>query len=169
MPNESVGVPIPASPDGGRAHPLAAATALFRQLHDQIRSEIADLSDEALSWTPDGEANSIATLVVHLVGSEAETMRTIAGLDVARDRDAEFVPGEHSVADLVGLLDDADALLGQVSARAPDLGKECALPTLPADEKRPAMTWLIANYGHAREHLGQLLLTKQLALEALPN
>jgi hypothetical protein len=41
-----------------------------------------------------------------------------------------------------------------------------ALPTLPADEKRPAMTWLIANYGHAREHLGQLLLTKQLALES---
>ena len=162
-------MPIPASPDGGRPHPLAAATALFSQLHDQIRSEIADLSDEALQWTPDDGANSMATLVVHLVGSEAETMRTIAGLDVDRDREAEFVPAALSVTDLVALLDEADALLRQVSARAPDLGKECALPTLPADEKRPAMTWLIANYGHAREHLGQLLLTKQLALEALPH
>ena len=162
-------MPIPASPDGGRAHPLAAATALFRQLHDQIRSEIADLSPEALAWTPTDGTNSMATLVVHLVGSEAETMRTIAGLDVDRDRDAEFVPASLSVTDLVAMLDEADALLGQVSARAPDLGKECALPTLPADEKRPAMTWLIANYGHAREHLGQLLLTKQLALEALPH
>ena len=162
-------MPIPASPDGGRAHPLAAATALFRQLHDQIRTEIADLPDAALSWTPADGANSIATLVVHLVGSEAETMRTIAGLSVERDRDAEFVPGHLSAADLAKLLDEADALLHQVSARAPDLGKECALPTLPADEKRPAMTWLIANYGHAREHLGQLLLTKQLALEALSN
>jgi hypothetical protein len=159
-------VPIPASPDGGRAHPLAAADALFRQLHAQVRSAIAECSDEVLHWRPAVEANSIATLIVHLVGSEAETMQAIAGLSVARDRDAEFVESSSDVAALVALLDDADALLDQVAMRAPDLGRSVALPTLPASEVRPAMTWLIANYGHAREHLGQLLLTKQLALDA---
>ena len=160
-------MPIPAPPDGGRAHPLAAATALFRQIHAEIRSALEELSFEQLHWTPADGANSIATLVVHLVGSEAETMRTIASLEVSRDRDAEFVESSASVADLIGMLDAADELLKQVSARAPDLGKECALPTLPASEIRPAMTWLIANYGHAREHLGQLLLTKQLALQSI--
>lgn len=160
-------MPIPASPDGGRAHPLAAATALFRQLHAQIRSEIEGLSFEQLHWTPAAGANSIATLIVHLVASEAETLRVVAGLPVSRDRDAEFVEGSASIADLVAVLDGADELLVQVDRRSPDMGLEHALPTLPAGERRPSMTWLIANYGHAREHLGQLLLTKQLALETI--
>jgi uncharacterized protein DUF1572 len=159
-------VPIPALPDGGRAHPLAAADALFRQLHSQIRSEIAGLTNETLHWTPAQGANSIATLVVHVVGSEVETMQAIAGVAVSRDRDAEFVESSLDVAGLCALLDEADALLDQVAIRAPDLGRRTALPTLPADELRPAMTWLIANYGHAREHFGQLLLTKQLAVSA---
>jgi hypothetical protein len=160
-------MPIPASPDGGRAHPLAAATALFRQLHAEIRSALSGLSDEVVHWVPCPGANSIATLVVHLLGSEAEALRSIAGVPVARDRDAEFVEGSASVVDLVALLDDADQVLDEVARRAPDLGRDLALATLSPDEKRPAMTWLISNYGHAREHAGQLLLTKQLALEAL--
>jgi hypothetical protein len=156
-------MPIPAPPDGDRAHPLAAVTALFRQLHDEIRAELAGLSSDQLMWIPADGANSIATLVVHLVGSEAETMLTVAGLRASRDREAEFVAGS---VDLGTLLDDADALLKRVTATAPDVGRVFALPTLPADELRPAMTWLIANYGHAREHFGQLLVTKQLALQA---
>ena len=159
-------MPIPAEPDGGRPHPLAAAAALFRQIHAQVRSEIAELDVDTLHWTPCAGANSVAALVVHLLGSEAETLRTIAGLPVSRDRDAEFVVLEHTAVDLLALLDEADALLTQVSSRAPDLGRSVALPTLPDSEVRPAMTWLISNYGHAREHLGQLLLTKQLALES---
>ena len=154
---------IPARPDGDRAHPLAAAAALFRQLHDDIRDAIDGLTDAQLTFVPAPDSNSIAVLVVHLLGSEDEALSTIAGLDVARDRDAEFVAG---AVDLLAMLDEADALLKQVTSRAPDLGRVVALPTLPADETRPAMTWLISNYGHAREHYGQLLLTKQLALES---
>jgi len=37
-----------------------------------------------------------------------------------------------------------------------------ALPTLPPDELRPGITWLLANYGHAREHVGEIQLTGQL-------
>ncbi len=136
---------------------------MFRQLHGQLRDEIDGLSPETLAWVPCEGANSIATLVVHILGSEAETLKAVAGLPVDRDRDAEFVPGE---ADLGVLLTEADALLRRVTATAPDIGRRLALPTLPADEMRPAMTWLLANYGHAHEHFGQLLLTKQLALQA---
>ena len=156
---------MPAAPDGGRAHPLAATTALFRQLHAQVRSSLEGLAFDALHWTPADGANSIATLVVHLLGSEAETLRAIAGLTVSRDRDAEFVESSLSIADLVAMLDGADELLDQVAMRAPDLGRDVTLPTLPG-ETRPAMTWLIFNYAHAREHVGQLLLTKQLALNS---
>jgi hypothetical protein len=93
-------------------------------------------------------------------------MQAIAGVAVSRDRDAEFVESSLDAPALCALLDDADALLDQVAIRAPDLGRRTALLTLPADEVRPAMTCLIANYGHAREHFGQLLLTKQLALKS---
>jgi hypothetical protein len=154
-------MPIPAAPDGDRAHPLAATSALFRQLHDQVRSEIASLSDDVLAWVPCEGANSIAVLVIHLLGSEAETLQAIAGHEVARDRDAEFL-ASATRTELLARLDDADDLLKRVVATAPDLGRMVALPTLSPDEKRPAMTWLISNYAHAREHLGQLLLTKQL-------
>jgi hypothetical protein len=159
-------MPIPAAPDGDRAHPLAAATALFRQLHDQLRDEIQGVDPAVLRWVPCEGANSIATLVVHILGSEAETLRSIAGAAVERDRDAEFVPTSLDGKDLLERLDEADAVLARVTATAPDLGRRLALPTLPTDETRPAMTWLVANYGHAREHLGQVLLTKQLALLA---
>lgn len=165
QPLDNAEVPVPAPPDGGRAHPLAATTALFRQLHGLIRSEVTSVSPTLLHWTPAPGANSIATLVVHLVGSERETMCAIANLAVDRDRDAEFVESSASVDELTAMLDDADALLGQVAMRAPDLGRDVSLPTLPG-EVRPAMTWLISNYAHAREHYGQLLLTKQLALNS---
>jgi len=88
----------------------------------------------------------------------------ISGRPVVRDRDAEFVESSVDEAALVALLDEADAFLDRVAMTAPDLGRTVALPTLSADERRPAMTWLIFNYAHAREHFGQLLLTKQLAL-----
>ncbi|MEA3019197.1 MAG: hypothetical protein QOI47_721 [Actinomycetota bacterium] len=42
------------------------------------------------------------------------------------------------------------------------LSAEIALPTLPPTEVRPGITWLVGNYGHAREHVGQIQLTKQL-------
>ena len=159
-------VPIPAVPDGGRAHPFAATAALYRQLHDELRSAVDGLSDDQVHWVPCDGANSIAVLIVHTLGSEAETLECIAAHPVERDRDAEFVDGPLTVKDLLSRLDEADALLADVARSAPDLGRNFALPTLPAEERRPAMTWLIANYGHAREHLGQVLLTKQLALQA---
>jgi len=37
-----------------------------------------------------------------------------------------------------------------------------ALPTLPVDERRSGLTWLVGNYGHGREHVGQIQLTRQL-------
>jgi hypothetical protein len=146
---------------------LAAATALYRQTHDEIRAALDGLSDEAVAWRPCDGANSIAVLVVHLVASEAETLHAIAAKPGERDRPSEFQAAGLGVEDLLKLLDEADALLDQTTHWAPDLGRTFPLPTLPPDERRPAMTWLIANYGHAREHVGQLLLTKQLALQAL--
>ena len=154
-------MPIPAAP---AAQTLSeVVVALFRQLHDQVRAEIRDLSDDDLNWSPFAGANSIAVTLTHLVGSEAETLRVAAGMDCRRDRDAEFNAGDVTLAQAQALVDGADTLLAEASPKLDErLWNSVPLPTLPQDETRPSLTWLIGNYGHAREHVGHIQLTRDL-------
>jgi hypothetical protein len=156
-------MPIPAAPVG-RCDVGSTVLKLFEQLHDQVRQEIEGLDDAALNWSPGPGANSIATLVTHLVGSEGETLRGVAGVAAVRDRDEEFVGATRSVEEIRNELRAADEL---IEALRSEVGGQrlrvmLALPSLPADERRSGLTWLIGNYGHAREHVGHLQLTKQL-------
>jgi hypothetical protein len=160
-------MPIPDAPEGPPA-PGAVVVAQLHQLHDELRQQIESLDTHGLCWSPAEGVNSVATLVVHLLGSEAEAVATVAGLAVERDRPAEFVPRPVDHVELRALLDRADALLVELAPRlcGERLGAPCALPTLPEDEERPGLTWLTGNLAHAREHLGQILLTAQLYREA---
>jgi|SRR5580658_5324877 hypothetical protein len=156
------GVSLPAS-SMSRDSPFPFV-GLFRPVHQQLRDEVDGLDDDALNWVPIPGANSIATIVTHLVGSEAETLRCVAGLSCERDRDGEFVACWLTSQDVLQLLERADALIAELEPRIDEsrLRAEFALPTLPADDVRPGLSWLISNYGHAREHVGQIQLTKQL-------
>src|SRR6476660_7267867 len=101
-------MPIPAEPTEPTV--MAAVVALFRQVHDEVRAEIAPLDTDDLNWVPADGANTIATIVRHLLGSEAETLRTVAGEACERDRDGEFVGPTTSKQEVLGLLDEADEL-----------------------------------------------------------
>jgi hypothetical protein len=157
-------VSIPVTP--GDAGAGSSLTALFRQVHQQLRDEITGLDDETLNWVPVPGANSIATIVTHLVGSEAETFRCVAGVSCERDRRAEFAGSILMTRDVLRLLDDADDLITDLEPQidASRLTAQFSLPTLPAEEVRPGLIWLIGNYGHAKEHVGHVQLTKQLRL-----
>ena len=151
---------------------------LFGQLHDQVRAEVEGLDEDALNWSPGADANSIATIVNHMVGSEAETLRAVAGEDLrdamaigelknAFDRifaHQDLAPATRSRAEALAALDAADVLLAELhpAIGADRLRAVVALPTLPADDRRSGLAWLVGNYGHAREHLGHIQLTKQL-------
>jgi hypothetical protein len=156
-------MPIPAAPEG-RGDVASTVLTLFEQLHGQIREEIIDLDEAGLNWSPGEGANTIATIVTHVLGSEAETLRCVAGVASVRDRDGEFVGGPQRVADVLDTLRTADELLTalqpQIDGRR--LRRASSLPTLPVDERRSGLTWLVGNYGHAREHLGHIQLTGQL-------
>jgi hypothetical protein len=155
-------MPIPAAdPDGSVT---GGILALFVQLHRRLRDEVEGLDLEALNWVPTEGANSIATIVTHLVGSESETLRCVAGLPTDRNRGAEFEGKEVTGTGLVALLDAADELIEEAGQRIDEtrLRAVVALPTLPAEEVRSGLTWLIGNYGHACEHVGHIQLTKQL-------
>ena len=155
-------MPIPAVSDGGSV--TSAVITLFHQVHDQLRDEINGLDDSVLNWVPTVGANSISTIITHLVGSEAETLRCVAGLTCERDRGEEFAGKELTMGEVVELLDGADDLIASVKPHLEPnrLKAVLAMPTLPAEEVRSGLTWLVGNYGHAREHVGHIQLTKQL-------
>jgi Protein of unknown function (DUF1572) len=156
-------MPIPAAPTG-RTDVVSTVLRLFEQLHDEIRHEIGGLDDAGLNWSPGPGTNSIATIVTHVVGSEAETLRCVAGAACDRHRDEEFTRGRRRRAHILGELERADELMAELRPHiaVARLRTHLTLPTLPASERRSGLTWLLGNYGHAREHVGHIQLTRQL-------
>lgn len=77
-----------------------------------------------------------------------------------RDRASEFKV-EAEAADLLGLIDDADR---ELDHHLGGLTSADLVEDRPRKDHEPktGLTWLISNYGHAREHLAQVQLTKQL-------
>lgn len=133
---------------------------LLVALHDKFREQVRDLDPGTLNWRPLPKANSIAVLVAHSIGSEIEMIRGVRRLSTDRVRDDEFKV-EANAADLLALLDRADR---EVNEQLAGLSAADLVENRPrgANEPRPGLYWLISNYGHAREHLAQLELTKQL-------
>jgi hypothetical protein len=135
---------------------------LHRAVHRQLREEITDLDSEVLNWTPGPETSSIGTIVTHALGAEAEMLRNVLQIPTNRDRDAEFAAQTHQLDTLLRLIDAADDDWQQL---APGIGED-ELRTLRPRPNKPVpqsgLFWLVRNYGHIREHLAQLQLTKQL-------
>jgi DinB family protein len=145
----------------GEVHNLAAGLAkVFHEMHDGFREQVRGLDHGTLNWRPLPKANSIAVLVVHSLGSEREMLRAVRQISIERDRDSEF-KAEAEAGDLLAMLDQADKDVDEflVALTEDDLVGMRPRGTNPP---RPGIEWLVSNYGHAREHLAQIQLTKQL-------
>ena len=145
--------------------PVVSTVAyLYRTVHADLRDEVRDLDAGALNWSPAPEANSVAALVVHTVGSEAEVLRAIRAVPGERDRDAEFRAHADTAADLIAHLDAADAYLDEMTGAITSADLDAMRPR---GDRPPAkgLYWLVSNYGHAREHLAHVQLTLQLYRE----
>jgi hypothetical protein len=134
--------------------------ALYHWVHDQMREQVRGMDHGTINWKPLPLANSIAVLIVHTLGSEREMIRAVRKLTTERDRDAEF-KAESDAADLIALLDQADRELDEHlgALTAADLTEMRPRGDRPP---KPGLEWLLSNYGHTREHLAQIELTKQL-------
>jgi len=146
--------------DSGARTVAGIVGKLFGSLHDQLRVQVRGMDHDALNWKPHPEANSIAVLIVHTLGSETEMIRSVRAVATARDRASEF-KAEAGAADLLAMLDQAEAELTEHigALTAADLTELRPRGDRP---QRPGLEWLLQNYGHAREHLAQIELTKQL-------
>jgi len=134
--------------------------AMYHSVHDQMREHIRGLDSGTLNWKPLPLANSIAVLVVHTLGSEREVIHAVRSQTTERDRPGEF-RAEVEVAELLALLAQADRELDEQLGAV--TGADLTEPRPRGDRPpRPGLDWLVSNYGHAREHLAQIELTKQL-------
>jgi hypothetical protein len=138
----------------------AAFAKLYGELHENLRLQVRGLDEATLNWRPLPKANSVAVLVTHTLGSELEMMRSVRLVPTQRDRDSEF-RAEAGAERLLEMIDAADREMGELIAAV----TEADLTELrPRGDRppRPGVQWMIANYGHAREHLAQIELTRQL-------
>jgi hypothetical protein len=134
--------------------------ALYHSTHDKMREQVRGMDQGTLNWKPLPLANSIAVLVVHTLAAEREALRAVRLLPADRDRDAEF-KAEADDRELLAMLDEADRDVDEMTGAmtAADLTEMRPRADRPP---KPGIEWLISNYGHSREHLAQVELTKQL-------
>ena len=132
----------------------------FRELHAKLREQVQGLDPGTLNWRPLPLANSVAVLVTHTVGSELEMIRSVRQVPSTRDRDSEFKV-ESDAERLLQMIDAADREMGELIA---GLTSSDLTDDRPRGDRPPhsGLYWLVTNYGHAREHLAQIELTKQL-------
>lgn len=133
---------------------------LFHEVHHGIREQVEGVDRDALNWKPHPDANSVAVLVVHTLGSEREMIRAVRMISTERDRPAEF-KAEADAADLLALVDRADRELDE-HVGALTVADLTELRPRGDRPPKPGLEWLLSNYGHTREHLAQIQLTKQL-------
>jgi|SRR6185437_6805647 len=151
--------------DSGDARFVEAFADQYRALHRVLREELQSLTPETLAWTPCDGANSIAVLVTHMLGNEMESVRTVAGVASDRVRAREFEVQGANAGELVALIDRAEGVLEELAPRitAERLGAAHVRPNALDQTPHTGTHILMHSLAHAREHTGQLLLTRQLA------
>ena len=140
---------------------VATVVRGYKEVHAKLREAVRGLDAEALNWKPAPATNSVAVLIVHTLGSEAEIFRVASNSPTDRDRDAEFLSEANTPDELVRRLDAADALLDELAPKI--TGEDLDASRTRRDQgPETCRYWLVTNYGHAREHLAHIELTKQM-------
>lgn len=136
---------------------------LLRSCHNDIHKALDGLPPEALDWAPGDDMNSISVLVVHLTGAERFWIGDVASQEPSdRNRDAEFKVKGLGMDALKKRLDEtlsyASATLEKFSLQDLETPRRS-----PQTDRDFTVGWsLLHALEHAREHAGQIQLTRQL-------
>lgn len=135
----------------------------LEELHREISTSIKDLSEEALDWVPGRRMNSMAVLVVHLVGAERYWIGDVAGGDQSgRVRSEEFQVRGLSNTELSERLLQSEAFTRGIleRLRVEDLSKP---RTSPRDERSFTIGWVLLHaLEHTAIHLGHIQIARQM-------
>jgi hypothetical protein len=143
---------------------IEAARSILDESLDGMRTAIAGLSPEALSWRPAGDdTNPITVLVVHAAHSTRWWLGIATGAPLPdRDREAEFRATPDTVGD-VGSFFDSMAGDCRAALRTNTPFDAGVSRTDPRTGERVTAGWaLLHALEHLREHVGHAQLTRQL-------
>ncbi|MCX2728153.1 DinB family protein [Thermomicrobium sp. 4228-Ro] len=143
----------------------AAVESTLREQHDVLRDLVRGLAPAVLNWSPGPEMNSIAVLVGHLLDSERYLVAASLGETVERDRERWFRYEAPSDTALLDLIDQVERETLERLERLTDetLVQEFSPPNDRLGRRFTGIRWLLHAIQHNREHIGQALLTRQLA------
>ncbi len=155
---------------------LATYRRELRWVLDQMATSVQGLTASQLNWRPGtGSANSAYAIVTHVLGStRVYALGFGCGHAVRRDRPAEFAAtgsdAEALIAALRQLASEIAAALGGLRPAA--LDERITPPAelwgtgTPAEISRRDA--LVESIRHAGLHLGELRLTRDLAVASVP-
>ncbi len=131
-------------------------------LRNEFKKEIRDMSSEELAWQPLNEdTNSPYVLATHVAGTEAfHIHQLVGGIDVHRNREAEFAAGGTDPSHLERILSETGDTTREVlsNATTADLDE-----TFEYREGSVTRRWAVLHtLEHIGQHLGHLTLTRQL-------
>lgn len=128
---------------------------------------LQQLDDEDVNWRPNDVSNSVANLVVHVVGSLRQRFVSGIGqeLDI-RDRDKEFNTREqYTKAELIDLLTEQFAIVHRtMRSLTPQMMFQ--VYTIK-DHKETVLDVIFEVVTHVSEHLGQVLFIAKMRLGEL--
>ena len=142
---------------------FAAYLNNLQEFHDEIRTAIKGLPQDALDWTPGPEINSVCTLVVHLTGAERYWIGDVIGGEPSgRDREAEFKVQGLSEQELIRRLSKNEEFIRK--ALEPLALQELdAMRTSPRNGRGVTVGWALCHVlKHTSLHLGHMQITLQL-------
>lgn len=140
---------------------MALCAALLRERRTGMLQTLEGLNADAWNWRPLPEgANSLYALVVHSFGAERRWIHEVVGQQkIERDRQAEFRARGDDIAALGALCAAVTRASEEILARL----AETDLETVRPDPRPHTVRWCVWHVlEHYNEHLGQMLLTRQL-------
>jgi hypothetical protein len=138
---------------------IAEALAVFRQYKRLAEGAMAQVTDEQLIATLDGEMNSIATIVKHMTGnmrSRWTDFLTTDGEKPDRNRDSEFVAPPATREGLMEMWEQGWGLVFQAlePLSDSDLGRSITI----RGEAHSVMQAISRQVAHYASHTGQIIL-----------
>ena len=135
----------------------------LEELHREIAGSIRGLPLAALDWVPGRKMNSMAVLVVHVVGAERYWIGDVAGGNRSgRVRSEEFQVRGLSDQSLTEQLKQAEAYSRGILERLAI--EDLASPRIsPRDEETFTVGWaLLHALEHTAIHLGHIQIARQM-------
>lgn len=136
----------------------------FIDIEKRILFVLNQLNDEEANWRPNDSSNSIANLIIHIVGNIKERISNgIHNKVYIRDRDQEFETTYLTILELKTLLKENFTELIETTKT---IDQETLNRTqMIRNKERTNLEILFQSSTHFSEHLGQILYIAKILLD----